>query len=178
MKILVLKGSANAQGSSAMLADAFTADAQKVGHEVECIDVTRTNVHPCLGCVRCGYEGPCAQHDGMSRIREAILRSDMLVFATPLYYYGFSSQLKIVIDRFCAFNASLQDKHMRSALIAAAWNSLDWTFDALKMHYLTLVRYLNFKDEGMILGLGCGTPSMTKNSAYPEKAYQLGLSLS
>ncbi len=101
----------------------------------------------------------------------------MLVFATPLYYYGFSSQLKIVIDRFCAFNSSLNDKHMRSALLAAAWNSADWTFDALKIHYQTLVRYLNFRDEGMVLGLGCGTPAMTKNSIYPKKAYELGKSI-
>lgn len=160
-----------------MLADAFMDGAKASGHQVTSIDVTRANVHPCLVCIHCGYEGPCAQHDGMTKIKEAILDSDMLVFATPLYYYGFSSQLKIVIDRFCAFNSSLNDKHMRSALLAAAWNSADWTFDALKIHYQTLVRYLNFRDEGMVLGLGCGTPAMTKNSIYPKKAYELGKSI-
>ena len=67
----------------------------------------------------------------MKKLKADILKSDMLVFVTPLYYYGFSSQLKIVIDRFCAFNSSLHAKHMRSALIAAAWNSADWTFGAL-----------------------------------------------
>lgn len=177
MKILVLKGSANVHGSSAMLADAFMNGAKASGHQVTSIDVTRANVHSCLGCIHCGYEGPCAQHDGMTKIKEAILDSDMLVFATPPYYYGFSSQLKIVIDHFCAFNSSLNDKHMRSALLAAAWNSADWTFDALKIHYQTLVRYLNFRDEGMVLGLGCGTPAMTKNSIYPKKAYELGKSI-
>ena len=47
-------------------------------------------------------------------------------------------------------------------------------FDALEAHYKTLVRYINFKDCGMVLGYGCGTPGMTKQSRYPQEAYQLG----
>lgn len=101
----------------------------------------------------------------------------MLVFATPLYYYGMSAQLKTVVDRFCAFNSSIQRKHMRSALLAVAWNGDGWTFDALEAHYRTLVRYLNFRDQGMILGKGCGTPAMTKNSNYLSMAYEMGKTL-
>lgn len=56
-----------------------------------------------------------------------------------------------------------------------AWNSDDWTFDALEAHYKTLVRYINFNDAGMVLGYGCGTPGMTKRSRYPQEAYQLGM---
>ena len=58
-----------------------------------------------------------------------------------------------------------------------AWNSDDWTFDALEAHYKTLVRYLNLEDMGMVLGYGCGTPSMTKHSSYPQKAYALAKQL-
>ena len=106
-----------------------------------------------------------------------ILEADMLVFATPLYYYGMSAQLKILLDRFCSFNGSIQSKHMRSALLAVAWNSDAWTFEALASHYRTLVRYLNLQDQGMILGKGCGTPSMTQRSKYISAAYHLGKSL-
>ena len=101
----------------------------------------------------------------------------MVVFATPLYYYGMSAQLKTLVDRFCAFNASLTRKRMRSALLAVAWNSDSWTFEALEAHYRTLVRYLDFRDMGMILGGGCGTPSMTRNSRCIRQAYELGKSL-
>ena len=66
---------------------------------------------------------------------------------------------------------------MKSALISAAWNSDDWTFEALEAHYRTLVKYLNFRDQGMVLGKGCGTPSMTAGSRYREMAYKLGKSL-
>ena len=100
-----------------------------------------------------------------------------MVFVTPLYYYGMSAQLKILVDRFCAINSSINQKHMKSALLTVAWNSDDWTFEALESHYKTLVRYLNLDDKGMILGYGCGTPSKTKRSKYPDKAYQLGRSL-
>lgn len=101
----------------------------------------------------------------------------MIVFATPLYYYGMSAQLKITVDRFCAYNSSITRKHMKSALLSVAWNADDWTFEALSAHYHTLVRYLNFEDQGEILGYGCGTPSMTRNSEYPQAEYELGRSL-
>lgn len=128
-------------------------------------------------CVSCRYDGPCVQKDDMEQIKQDILSADMVVFVTPLYYYGMSAQLKILIDRFCAFNGSIQRKHMKSALLAVAWNNDDWTMNALVEHYKTLVRYLNFKDMGMVLGYGCGTPEMTRNSKYPIMAYELGITL-
>ncbi len=177
MKIVVLEGSPNKNGSSNMLADRFIRGAKEAGHGVQIIDAAHADIHPCIGCIRCGYEGPCVQKDDMETIRRAILDADMMVFVTPLYYYGMSAQLKTLIDRFCAFNSSIQRKRMKSALLTVAWNSDNWTFDALEAHYKTLVRYLDLKDQGMVLGRGCGTPSMTKHSGYPEKAYELGLSV-
>ena len=93
----------------------------------------------------------------------------MMVFVTPLYYYGMSAQLKTLVDRFCAFNSSIHGKHMKSALLTVAWNSDDWTFDALEAHYKTLVRYLHLEDMGMVLGYGCATPSMTSTPRIPSK---------
>ncbi|MDE6713465.1 MAG: flavodoxin family protein [Lachnospiraceae bacterium] len=177
MKIVMLEGSPNKQGSSNMLAEEFARGAKETGHEIVTISAAHSRINPCTGCVSCGYDGPCVQKDDMGQIRQEILGADMLVFVTPLYYYGMSAQLKILVDRFCALNGSIQRKRMKSVLISAAWNNDDWTFDALEAHYHTLVKYLNFKDEGMILGKGCGTPSMTKNSSYPQLAYKLGKTL-
>ena len=174
MKIVVLEGSPNKNGSSNMLAEQFIKGALETGHQVEVIDAARAKIHPCTGCVHCGYDGPCIQKDEMEQIRGSILGADMMVFVTPLYYYGMSAQLKILIDRFCAFNGSIQRKQMKSAVISAAWNSDSWTFEALESHYRTLVRYLNLQDMGMVLGKGCGSPSMTKHSAYTQCAYELG----
>lgn len=177
MKIVVLMGSPNKKGSTDILVENFVKGAEEAGNSVEVIDVAHMNIHPCIGCVRCGYEGPCVQKDDNEIIRKKLLASDMVVFATPLYYYGMSAQLKIVTDRFCAYNSSLNSRHLKSALLTVAWNADDWTFDALEAHYRTLVRYINFDDCGMVLGYECGSPSMTKRSRYPEEAYQLGRSL-
>ncbi len=177
MKITVLMGSPSRHGSTAILVQEFARGAEEAGHTCEVIDVCHADIHPCTGCVACGYEGPCVQKDDMEKIRGKLLDTDMVVFATPLYYYGMSAQLKTVVDRFCAFNSSLNNRHLKSALLTVAWNADDWTFDALSAHYRTLVRYINFEDMGMVLGYGCGTPAMTKRSGIPAQAYSLGRGL-
>lgn len=177
MNIIVLKGSPNKQGSSNMLAESFIRGATEAGHIVDEIDAAHANISPCIGCIRCGYEGKCSLNDDMDIFREKILKADMLVFVTPLYYYGMSAQLKILIDRFCSRNFSIQQKNFKSALLTVAYNSDDWTFESLESHYDTLIRYLNLTDCGRVLGYGCGTPSMTKFSKYPDEAYELGKSL-
>ena len=174
MEIVVLEGSPNKHGSSNLLADEFIRGAQEAGHTVRVIDAAHSDIHPCTGCIHCGYEGPCVQKDDVEKYRREILDADMMVFVTPLYYYGMSAQLKALIDRFCAFNSSIQSKHMKSAMLAAAWNSDNWTFEALEAHYQTLVRYLNLTDMGMVLGKGCGSSAMTKHSPYTQRAYELG----
>lgn len=177
MKIVILFGSPNENGSTKLLVNAFKQGAEESKHNVEIIDVTKLNLHSCLGCVACGYEGPCAQKDDMKFIKDKLLSSDMVVFATPLYYYGMTAQLKAVVDRFCSFNSSLTSKKLKSALISVAWNSNDWTFNALAEHYKTLVRYLNFESVGLVLGYGCGTPWVTSNSKYINIAYEFGKNL-
>ena len=173
MKIVILKGSPNKYGSSNMLADSFAKGATENGHEIIEIDAAHADITPCIGCIQCGYEGECCLNDDMDGFRKEILNSDMLVFVTPLYYYGMSAQLNTLIYRFCSRNFSIQRKNFKSALLTVAYNADDWTFDALESHYDTLVKYLNLSDCGRVLGYGCGTPSMTKFSKYPDEAYEL-----
>ena len=154
MKIVVLMGSPNAKGSTGILVDSFKQGAEECGHQVEVIDVCHADIRPCTGCIACGYDGGCVQRDDNGQVRKALLSCDMVVLATPLYYYGMSAQLKAVIDRFCAYNSSLHRRHLQSALLTVAWNADDWTFEALTAHYKTLVRYIHFEDRGMVLGYG------------------------
>ena len=101
--ITVLFASPNKKGSTAILADSFKRGAEESGHTVEVIDVCRMNVHPCIGCVRCGYEGPCVQKDDNEMIRQTLLSTDMVVFATPLYYYGmFAGAFHPIVFAACA----------------------------------------------------------------------------
>ena len=177
MNILILQGSPNLSGSTSMMVEQFAKGAKEAGHTCKRVDITELDISPCTGCVACGYEGPCTQSDSMDLLRSQILKTDMLVFATPLYYYGMSAQLKTVVDRFCSANYSITAKRLKSVLLTVAWNSDNWTFDALVAHYKTLVRYLDLQDQGMVLGYGCGTPAMTKRSNHLREAYELGKTL-
>ena len=177
MKILVIESSPHKKGSSNLLADSFIRGAEEKGHEVAVFDAGHANLHPCLGCDICGMSGPCCQKDDMAVLREQILSVDMVVFVTPLYFFGMSAQLKTVIDRFYSFNGKVTAKRLKTALIAAAWDYNDWTMKDLQSHYETLCGYLNFQDQGMVLGTGCGTVSMTGASGFVKQAYELGRSL-
>lgn len=177
MRITVIEGSPHREGSSNMLAKEFIRGAEEAGHEVRVFDAAHSKIGPCRGCDACGMSGPCVQKDDMTAIRESLLDSDMVVFVSPLYYFGLSAQIKTVIDRFYAFNGQLSSKHLRSALIVAAWDSNDWTMRDVEAHYDTLCRYLGFRDEGKVLGTGCGTPGMTSRSRFMKDAYELGRNL-
>ncbi len=177
MKIVIIKSSPHKKGSSNMLAEQFAKGAQEAGHTVVEMDAAHMNISPCLGCEHCGMDGPCAQKDDMRQIRDALLSADMAVFVTPVYYFGMSAQLKMVIDRFYSYTVKLSAKRLKTALIATAWDSGADVMPYLVKHYKKLCRYMNFTDCGQILGTGCGTPTMTKSSRHMKEAYRLGKSL-
>lgn len=178
MRVTVLQGSPNLKGSTAMLVEEFMRGVREAGHEVERIDVARADIRPCTGCIACGYGArPCVQKDGMPEVLDELLASDMIVFATPVYYFGMTAQLKAVIDRFCAENVSLTSRRLKAALLAVAWNSDAETFAALEAHYEAILKYLDMTDCGRVIGRGCGTPSMTRSTNDPQEAYELGYSL-
>lgn len=138
MKILVIESSQHKKGSSNLLVEHFIQGAEETGHQVNIFDAARADLHSCLGCGACGMSGPCCQKDDMTQLMEEILQSDMVVFVTPLYYFGISAQLKTVIDRFYSFNGKLSAKGLKTVLIVAAWDSNDWTMKDIKSHYETL----------------------------------------
>ncbi len=177
MKIVVLQGSPNIKGSTNILVEKFTQGAEEAGHSVQRFDVARMKIKSCLGCWACHAEEKCAQHDDEDAIRAAILDADMIAFASPLYYFNITSQLKTVIDRFCAFNTSLMNKKMKCAWLSVGADVSDWMFDAIDSQAKTMGRYLQFELVGAVYGKGCGTPEETAASVYPQKAYELGKSL-
>ncbi len=177
MKIVVLKGSPHKKGSSNMLAEQFIRGAREAGHQIQELDAAHMDIRPCLGCDRCGMDGPCAQKDDNGKIRDALLSADMAVFVTPVYYFGMSAQMKTVIDRFYSYTLKLSARGLKTVLITAAWDSNDDVMPYLVSHYEKLCRYMHFENCGMVLGTGCGTPSITRGSRHMEEAYQLGRSL-
>lgn len=173
-KVTVVTGSPHKRGASFLLADEFIRGAREAGAEVFRFDAAFKRVTACSGCDHCGLgASPCVYRDDMFELNPHLIDADLVVLCTPLYYFGFSAQLKLVIDRFYAINSQLHSPR-DAVLLAAAWNTNDWTFPALAHHYETLVRYMGWRDVGQILGTGCGTRSACESSEFPKLAYELG----
>lgn len=111
MMIVVLTGSPRRNGNTNHLADQFIKGAKEAGHEVFRFDAATSQVHPCIGCNHCGMDGPCVYDDDFTRLlRPQIIKAALVVFCSPMYYFGFSAQLKAVIDRFYAINGTLHTR--------------------------------------------------------------------
>lgn len=177
MRITAITGSPHKNGTSAYLADHFIRGAEEQGHQVFRFNAAFEEIHPCLGCDRCGTTGKCVHQDSMEKLTPHLLEADMVVFVTPLYYFGMSAQLKTVIDRLYAINYKLMGSGKKAALLATAYDDNDWTMRDLAAHYQTIVKYLHWDDSGMILADGCGNRSAIEKSDYGRKAYQFGKSL-
>lgn len=176
MKITVITGSPHEKGTSALLADKFIEGAQKTGHEVFRFNAAFEDIHPCLGCDRCGMNGPCVHQDAIDKkLMPQLLAANLVVFVTPLYYWGMSAQLKTVVDRFYASNVKLSGSGKKTILMSTAYDSKEWTMSSLTNHYQTLMKYLGWEDIGTVLAVGCGSRPLIERSQFPDQAYQMGI---
>lgn len=98
-KIIVISTSLRRGSNSEMLADQFVAGAQKAGHEVEKVTLFGKEIRFCIGCLSCQTTHRCAINDDVAPIMEKVLNADVVVWATPIYYYEMSGQMKTLIDR-------------------------------------------------------------------------------
>jgi multimeric flavodoxin WrbA len=176
MKILVLTGSPRKNGNSATLADHFIKGAKEAGHEVVRFDAAFKKVHPCIACNSCGMNGPCVFKDDFEFVREHIIGADCVVFATPMYYFGISAQLKAVIDRFYAINGSIHVPK-KAVLLMTYANTAASEAVPIKSHYDVLLKYLGWTDAGQIVAPGVWPAGAIRNTPFPEQAYRLGKSL-
>lgn len=176
MKITVITGSPHKAGTSALLADKFIAGAEKNGHKVFRFNAAFKNIHACTGCNAYGMNGPCVFKDDIEReLMPELLDSDMIVLVTPLYYYDMSAQLKTVIDRFYSRTYDINGK--QSVLLAAGGSDTPLTMRSITKHYETLAGYMHWQDRGRVLAPGCPTREAIAKTEYPQKAFELGMSL-
>lgn len=98
-KVIVISTSLRVGSNSDMLADKFTEGALHAGHDVEKISLTGKNISFCRGCLACQKLGRCVIDDDANSIMQKVLNADVVVWATPIYYYEMSGQMKVMIDR-------------------------------------------------------------------------------
>ena len=173
-KILVLSGSVRRNGNTELLARAFAEGAGK-HHEVELLSVADYQVHPCIGCNSCyTSEGHrCFQEDDMRLICEKLMQADILVIASPVYFYGLSAQLKAVIDR---LHTPLRNEfHIRKlGLLLAGAADLPDMFATIILQYRMILRFFRLEDAGMVLVPGVKDKGDVLSTDGIAKAREMG----
>ena len=177
MKILILVGSPRKNGNTEILANAF-ADGAKENNDVEIVNVCDFKVNPCVGCNSCfAREGnECFQKDRMQEIYTKLKDADMLVVASPVYFYGISAQLKALIDR---IHTPMRNtfKIKKLALLLTAASSNKSVFDAIERQYELILDYFHFEDKGRVFVGGVNDKGAIDGREELNIAYMLGKSL-
>ena len=174
MNILILSGSPRKNGNTDLLVEAFYKGAAEK-HHVEVVSVHDYTVHPCKGCNACfTSEGnTCVQKDDMSVIYSKLAKADMLVIASPVYFYGLSAQLKAVIDR--CHNPIRDTFHIRkAALLLVGAASLPELFDSILTQYHLCLNFFHIEDAGHVLVRGAKEKGGVQGTKALEEAEKLG----
>lgn len=180
--IVILNGSPRSRGNTAMLCDAFTQGAQSAGHTVIRFDLQKMDIHGCLGCVKGGKDpaSPCVQKDGMTAIYPAYKAADIVVLASPLYYWGVSGQLKTAFDRLFAVaecNPGYENPKKDCALIMAAEGNSADNWKPVLDYYHALLGFLGWKDLGQVLAGGVFEAGAVAGQPVLQEAFRFGAAL-
>ena len=180
--ILILNGSPRSKGNTAMLCEAFSAGAQSAGHQVTRFDLHKLDIHGCLGCVKGGKDpaSPCVQKDDMGLIYPVYREADLVVLASPMYYWGFSGQLKTAFDRLFAVAECFPgyaNPHKECALIMAAEGNSADNWKPVLDYYHALLGFLGWQDRGQILAGGVLETGAVAGQPVLDQAFRFGASL-
>lgn len=172
--VLILEGSSRLKGNSAILSDEFARGAQEAGCQVEKIQIQRKHVAGCLGCNACyRNNGECVQKDDMQEIREKMIAADVIVLASPIYFYSMTAQMKAVIDRTYAFYQQLGGKTFYFIITCAANDeSFAETMKAALRGFTSCVP--ESVEGGIVLGIDTSEPGDVKKKDAFVKAYEMG----
>ena len=176
-RVVVLVGSVRKCGNTDLLAQSFIEGASK-NNDVEVVSVADYKINPCIGCNSCftGEGNKCFQNDDMPKVYEKLKKADVLVIASPVYFYGISAQLKAIVDRLhTPMRNEFSIKKLALILVGAA--TLPELFDSIKIQYQLVLNFFHLEDAGMVLVRGAKDKGDVKNSDGLEKAYELGLSI-
>jgi len=175
MKIVILFGSPRKKGNTIQLVRTTTDALKQKGHSVRMLYLNDLNIRPCQGCYTCVTNGSCKINDDMKDIRKYILESDLVVYATPIYWFGPSAQLKLVMDRSIAFmdgdyNSRIMGKKAIT-LLTFADNNTDTCRPAIDM-FRKSFDILKLSYAGGIEVPGC-TEAGTIKEEYKKKTKKL-----
>lgn len=177
MNVLILAGSPHKQGTTNYLVQEFVSKINMNKNTIEIIDTTKLEVHPCIGCYQCRRNNECVFKDDMQALYDKVIKADLIVVASPIYYFGITAQLKLVIDRFFAINPKLRQLKKKLVLISASGRADNWALDAVSLQFESICKYLNWEYMSPILANGFQTKEEVMKSKFALESSKLGLEL-
>jgi multimeric flavodoxin WrbA len=178
-RVLILKGSPRERGNSAALAERAAAGAMEAGAQVESVYLHGLDIRPCDGCDLCKENGEyCVIEDDMQPLYPKLLEMDALLLASPIYWFTYSAQLKLCIDRWYGlwnFKPDLfKDKPV--GIIISYGDTDPYTSGAINaiQTFETMFRFLQAPILGVVYGSASDPGDAEKQPELMERAYQLG----
>ena len=173
-KVLILSASPRKGGNSDTLCDQFLRGAKESGHQVEKVFLRDKKIGYCTGCGVCNKTHRCAQDDDMAEVLEKMVRADVIVMATPVYFYTMNAQMKTLIDRVAPRYSEVSDKEFYYLLTAADSDPkmLERTLEGFRG--FTEDCLTNPQERGVVYGVGLWEIGDVQKSPALKQAYEMG----
>ena len=171
-RVLLLSGSPRQNGNSEILCQQFAKGAEEAGHQVELVRVHDLQIGACRACYGCRATKACVQKDDMTALLEKLIAADVIVLATPVYFYTMDGQMKTMIDRTLPRYTEIADKEFYFIATAAdGKETMERTMDGL---YGFIDCLPGAKVKGKIYGAGVYQKGEVAATKAMEQAYQYG----
>jgi len=173
-KVLIVSASPRKGGNSDLLCDQFLRGAKEAGHDAEKIFLRDKKINHCVACGACqGNGGNCVQKDDMAEVLDKMTVADVIVMATPVYFYTMNGQMKTLIDRTYSRYTKISNKEMYF-IVAAATGSKQATERALE-GFRGFTSCLNgVREKGIVYGTGAWKMGDIKGSKAMTQAFEMG----
>lgn len=174
-QVVILAGSPRKGGNSDALCEQFRKGCEEAGHSVTKIYLQDKQIHFCKACYACRKTGICVQQDDVFDILQAMCRADVIVLATPVYFYSMAGQVKTLIDRCLSCGSKLVGKEFYFIATAAAGkDEMERTIDGLRGFTDCLPKS---KVKGVIYGAGAWQLGDIQGNPAMQEAYRMGKSI-
>lgn len=174
-KVLIISTSPRKNSNSDILADEFARGAQEAGHAVEKISLRDKDIKFCKGCLSCQKTQRCVIPDDAGAIVQKMKESDVIAFATPIYYYEMSGQMKTLLDRSNPLFPSeytFRDIYLLASAAENDESAVDGAINGLKGW---IACYGKTSLKGVVRGVGATNPGEIRHHAAAlEAAYAMG----
>lgn len=173
-RVVIISSSPRKGGNSDTMADEFLKGTVEAGNTAVKINIRDMELKFCIGCLSCQRTGKCVLSDGMNELYDTVQHADILVFATPVYYYGMTGQLKTFLDRLNPLfskDNSFKDVYLLMSAAEEEMSAMDGTINGAQC-WIGCFDGVAIKD--VLCGIGLTDPRDIDKTDFKRLAYEMG----